>query len=65
MMIPIHSPRKVDPEEQIRDLEDDPMTRLIWDLIPKVGNQLSKLHHLLTTQQTQQSEPIHEPVTEC
>ncbi len=43
MLMPVLPPRKTDPEEVIREIEDDPMTQFVWDLIPKLANAVQGL----------------------
>jgi hypothetical protein len=62
MFPPAHSPRKISPEQQLREIEDDETSQFLWDLMPKVATILRRLNQPFSTPQ---SEVKHQPVTDC
>jgi hypothetical protein len=51
MFPPAYSPRKITPEEQIRELEEDTLTQWVWDLMPKVANTVHRLNQAFSPAQ--------------
>jgi|GEM_PF-3472692 len=42
MFRPLLPPPKIDPQELIREIEDEPLSQFVWDLIPAISKAVHK-----------------------
>ena len=56
---PLHAP-KSDPQDFIRDLENDPLTQLVWSMLPNLAVSANKVADLLKSTLSQPPMGTHQ-----
>lgn len=51
---------KIDPDNVVREIEDDPLSQFLWSLRPRLGKPLHDINALSATSTSHKDKPVSE-----